>query len=162
MAIELFSNQLLIILAFIGVGIPISLAARFFELKGLQVWLPFSIIIAIGINPIAGFLVAAVIMGVSFAVKPYPPITLAIMLAVLGAMLYALQMFAITRGNFLFIAMMSTIAYLAVIDIALAFVYPDIKTAILFLAFGVPISFILYSQIGWAAIQILQSAPKLF
>lgn len=162
MALQLLQNQLVIMLLFIAIGIPVSVAARFFELKGLQVWLPFSVIVAIGAGPIEGIAVAAAIMLVSFAIKPYPAHTLAIMLAILALMLYALQLFQITRANFLFTAMLATIIYLAVIDVMLAFVHPDVKTAVLWLAFSIPISFVIYSQIGWQAIMLLRSATPLF
>ena len=162
MTIQLLESQLLIMLLFIGIGIPVSVAARFLELKGLQVWLPFSVIVAIGVGPLAGLLVAAAIMLASFAVKRYPPVTMAIMLGALAAALYSFQLFDITRSNFLFMAMLVTIIYLAATDVALAFVHPDAKTAILWLAFSIPISFILYSQIGWAVITILKSAVPLF
>ena len=155
---QLLSNPLLIILLLIGIGIPVSLAARFFELKGLQVWLPFSIIVAIGTGPIEGFIVAAVIMFVSFIVKPYPPATLGVMLAFLLITLFSLQFFPIGQNNFVFYAMLATLIYLSAVNITLAFIYPDVKTALLFFAFGIPMSFVLYYQIGWTVVKILKGA----
>lgn len=148
-------TPILIVSGSVLAGIIVSCVARLFELKGLQIWLPASIILAIGWSPIIGFLVAAAVLLVSFAIKPYPPATLAIMLLLLFGTLQSIQLFAITQSNFVLIAMILTTVYVIVTNIVLSFIHPDFKSVILFIVFTIPISWIIYAQLGWSIISVL-------
>ncbi len=139
---------------FILAGIPVSLFARFAGLKGLQIWLPLSIITAVGFHPLAGLFVASIIMLVSFAFKPYPPVTLIIMIGILSGILYSTAIFSFNPANFLTIAMILTTIYVVTADIILAFITPDLKSTVMFVLFTIPISWLIYNQIGWTLVSL--------
>jgi len=144
-----------IIAGFIIISVIVSAAAKFAGLKGIQIWLPLSIITAVGFDPIIGFFIVGITLSISHAIKPVPPISLFVMLLLDLALVFSLSFFTITAANFVTIAMALTTMYLIVVNIVLSIIWPDLKTVVIFLVFGLVTSWIIFTFWGWDLVQLL-------
>jgi len=136
-------------------SLPVSVISKFLGLKGIQIWLPMSILVGISLGPIPGFLVAAITLGVSYIIKPVPLISISVMLGTLALLLYGMSFISINSLNFLPIAMMVITLHLIIVNVILSLIWPDLKTVIIFLVFGLATSWLIFSTIGWNIVRFI-------
>jgi len=114
-------QQILILLGIVAGGSFLSFWARRFDMSGFEIWLPFSILIAYAVSPLAGLLVAISILAISWALFPYQLHYIVIMIACLAATLYSIGFFPLAKATFLQTALLLTAIYNIISNIIMFF-----------------------------------------
>jgi len=145
-----------IILAVIAViGTLLSFMARRYDIQGLEIWLPLAVILSYGISPLAGLIVAALIIIASFIMFPYQLHYVVIMIACVAGLTFSTVLFPVTEANFVTTAIWLTIAYNVLSNLIMAFTGGNIANLFKFAILSIFISWFIYLKAGWYVISLL-------
>lgn len=122
---------------------------RRFEMQGFELWLPMSIIIAYAISPLTGFIVAMLMVIISFMLHPFNLPNCAVMTICLAGIVAGTALFPVTEENFARIGMLFVLAYIAVSTVLTSILgYPLIRNA-KFILLAIFFNYLLFTQVGW-------------
>lgn len=145
--------QIFSILVLIAIGIPLSYWVRIIQLHGLELWLPFGIVIGVAISPLAGFLFALSIIVGGWLIFPFGLNTLALEVSVLALTMLMVTLLAFSPATLVFYSILLAVFYNIVSNALFAFVGFDPLKAMKFAAFSIWITWLVTSQWGWAIVE---------
>ncbi len=145
--------QILAMVGLVAAGSFLSYWMRRVDMSGFELWLPFGLLIAVAISPLAGFLFAMAIIVASWFLFPFHPQWVAIMGACLAVTFYGTNFFTFTSLNFTTQAMMLIVFYNIVSNMASVFVGIDPLRAVKFFALSTWLSWLIYGGYGWQLVE---------
>ena len=141
------------ILVLIVIGIPLSYWVRIIQLHGFELWLPFGIVIAIAISPLAGFLFALAIIIGAWLLFPFDLNTLALELLVLASTMFLTALLPITPATLVFYSVLVAVSFNVASNILFVFLGFDPLKAMKFAAFSIWLTWLITTKGGWAMVE---------
>ena len=135
-------------LCIVAVGIFLSYWVRIIQLQGLELWLPFGIVLSIAISPLAGFGFAAVIILGGWVLLPFDLRTLIMELCILGICLYSTSLLPIAAGSLVFYSVAVAVLFNALTNIVFLFLGFDPLKALKFAAFSIWLTWLFTNNWG--------------
>jgi len=140
---------ILLLTAVTGVGSVTSFWARKYNIQGLEIWLPLAIILSYGMSPLAGLVVASLIIIISWAMFPYPLQYVLVMIVFLAALCFSTIMVPVTAVSFVKTALILVIVYNVLSNFILAFTGGNIANITKFALLSTVFSWFIFLKIGW-------------
>ncbi|HIK02420.1 TPA: hypothetical protein H1012_01065 [archaeon] len=149
--------QILFFIALIAGGGFFGYFARRFDMGGVELWLPFGIIIAYAVNPLIGFVIAVATMLVSFGFFPYSLHYLVIMAGSLAVAIFATILMPVTAANFIWNAFILAMVYNIISNSIFLFLGYPIFRALQFIMLSLFLNWVIFWKIGWQLVEWLKA-----
>ena len=144
------------LLLMIALGVLNRIPAKLSRMRGLELWLPFTIIVGFAAGPFAGMLVGVSTLFISDRILPdFPPAMLLAMLVTAGIAFFAGNI-AVSEGNILFFGMLLSVAYNLVTNSIYFFWGQDAFRMLRFTILSLFVNYLVYQNFGYALFSLLQ------
>ncbi|HIK01751.1 TPA: hypothetical protein H1008_01420 [archaeon] len=148
-------TQAVTLFGLIILGAFISIGARRADLQGIELWLPFGLLVSYAYSPLWGFLIAFLMLLISWIIFPYGLQYLALTSVFLIPAFAITKFFPVTEASFFTVAMGIVIAYNIISNAAYIVVGANIVRVIKFAAFSIAFNWTVMYYFGWTFIQWL-------
>ena len=145
--------QVLATIALIAGGTFLSYWMRRVDMAGFELWLPFGLLIAVAVSPIAGFLFAVSILVASWFLFPFQLQGVAVIVGCLAVTFFISTLFTFTAATFVVNAMMLIVLYNIVSNILAFFVGISPLRIVKFILLSTWLSWLVYSRYGWELVE---------
>jgi len=157
-ALSVFGNEIKVgamLLLMIAFGVLNRIPAKLSRMRGLELWLPFTIIAGFAAGPIAGVLVGVSILFISDRILPdFPPAMLLAMLVTAGIAFFAGSI-TVNQGNIMFFGMLLSIAYNLVTNSVYFFWGQDAFRILRFTFLSLFVNYLVYRDFGYMLFSLL-------
>jgi len=133
----------------IGGGATLSFWTRRMDLQGVEVWLPLALILSYGMSPLAGFIVAALIIVISWFMWPYQLQYVFWMVVCLAVLVFVTKFFPVSQASFIKTALTLTIGYNVVSNVLMLITGGNPLNIIKFAVISTLLSWAIYARVGW-------------
>ena len=159
LVLSVFGSEMKIavmLLLMILLGVLNRVPAKLSRMRGLELWLPFTIIVGFAAGPFAGMLVGVSILFISDRILPdFPPAMLLAMLVTAGIAFFAGSI-PVTQGNLLFFGMLLSVSYNLVTNSIFVFWGQDMFRMLRFTVLSLFVNYLVYQNFGYMLFSLLQ------
>jgi hypothetical protein len=148
-------TQVITLIGIVILGSFISIGARRADLQGIELWLPFGLLISYAYSPLWGFLIAFLMLLISWIVFPYGVQYLALTSAFLIPTFAITNFFPISEASFFSTIMGIVVAYNIISNVSYVLFGANMVRMIKFAVFSVAFNWIIMYYFGWTFIQWL-------